>query len=124
MRTENLERCFAERKEGFASNHHADILAQPVEKDQKGGDVEHAERPDLPFINQEAEGLLVEMGTEPAVMHAAKEDADGGAECDSPPGNELQGHIVLGGASAEPEPDDPDHLPGKEIERAGFLEGN
>jgi len=77
-----------------------------------------------PLVEHEAEGLLVEVRTEPAMAYADEEDTDRGAERYSPTGHELEGDILLGGASAEPEADDPDHLPREEIEGAGFLERN
>jgi len=95
MRAEDLERGLAQGEEGLARDHHADILAQPVKDDQEGGDIENAERTDLPFVEQEAQRLLGEVGTDPGVAHGDEEEANRRAESDSPPGNELQRHVML-----------------------------
>jgi hypothetical protein len=63
-------------------------------------------------------------GPNQRVAHADEEDADRGAEGYSPAGHMLEGNILLRGARAEPEADDPDRLPREEVEGAGFLERN
>jgi hypothetical protein len=64
------------------------------------------------------------MRAKPAVTHANEEEAGGARERREPTGNAVKHRLPKGRSCSEPEAQDPNGLPGKEIESSGLLEWN
>ena len=105
-------------------NEPAHRTTQAVEHTDEGDDVQHAQRPELPFVEQQTEAVLCPSRAPPQMTHADKEDADRPSNADSPFGDDMQRELALDGACAHPHAHDPYPLPGEEIEGAPFLQGN
>src|SRR6185437_1620345 len=99
-----------------------DVFAEPVDDHAEADQVDDAERADGPLIELHAERLLREVRAEPAVADSDEEQAQCCADGDDGAAHASVGVVAAGHFSAEPEADDPDGLPGEEIEGSGFLE--
>lgn len=124
MRAEDMERSLAEGKERLAGDGFNNIFAQCVQDDTEADEIEDAEWADLPFIELNAERLLVEVRAEPSIADEDEQNADDKAGDDRGAGNVAIGGESAGESGAEPEAGDPHGLPCEEIEGSGLLQGN
>jgi hypothetical protein len=124
VRAEDFERGLSKSKEWLDGDESLDDTARSIKEDGEGRQVEQAKGADLPFIELEAEDLRGEMGPEPGVSNSHEEEADRGAEkvdCSREP---AEGKIALRNGGTDPHAENPDELPGEEIERPGLLQGD
>ena len=124
MGAEDLERGLAEGEEGLDADDALDHGARSVEEESEGGEIEQAERADLPLVELHAEELRREMRPEPGVAHSKEEDADSRAEEIERAGKPGEWPPAPGDEGTKAKAEDPDQLPGKEIEGTSLLQGD
>ncbi len=124
MRAKNLERRLAQGQEGLDRNQRKHDPPQPVEDHCECNEVEHAQRPDVPFIERKGQRSLRKARPQPAVAHPEEEDASASRHGDCPARHPLQRHLPFSRLSPQPQPGHPDRLPRQQVEGPCLLQGN
>ncbi len=119
----HLERGLAKSEKRFDCEP-TQVTTQRIENDKESHQVDGAKRTDLPFIELKAECRLSEMRAQPAVPHTDEKEACGARECHHPTRNAIKHRLPKGGSRPEPEAQDPNSLPGEEVECARLLNRN